>query len=184
MPVTEETYERVALEDPDGKWELHCGRLRSKPAMTTQHNRVGRVLGYQLQRRLPLDAFEVSVDHARVHVSPSRDYIPDVAVIPTSVVERMEREQPTGLESYADQLPLIVEVWSPSNGENDRTEKLAGYRKRGDTEIWLLHRPDRTLRSWIRRPDGGYAEQIHHGGNVEPVALPGVHIDLDELFRL
>jgi hypothetical protein len=27
MPISEETFERVALEDPDGKWELHCGRL-------------------------------------------------------------------------------------------------------------------------------------------------------------
>jgi hypothetical protein len=35
MPVSEETYERVALED----WRqvgLHCGNLRSKPGMTAQ----------------------------------------------------------------------------------------------------------------------------------------------------
>ncbi len=182
MPVTEETYERVALEDPDGKWELHCGRLRSKPAMTTQHNRVGRVLGYQLQRQLPLDAFEVSVDHARVHVSPSRDYIPDVAVIPTSVVERMEREQPTGLESYADPLPLIVEVWSPSTGDVDVTAKLAEYRQRGDLEIWRIHPVHRSVTVWRRQTDGSYAETVHTTGTVEVSGLPGVVIEIERLF--
>ena len=55
MPVSEQTYERPALEDPEGRWELHCGRLRSKPGMTAAHNRLGRVLGYRLQQQLPLN---------------------------------------------------------------------------------------------------------------------------------
>ena len=42
------TYEQVALEDSDEQWELVCGRLRAKPAMTFAHNRVMRVLSRQL----------------------------------------------------------------------------------------------------------------------------------------
>ncbi len=38
MPVSEATYQRVALEDPESKWELHCGQLRRKPSMTMPHN--------------------------------------------------------------------------------------------------------------------------------------------------
>jgi hypothetical protein len=34
MIVRTETYERVALEEPGGKRELVCGRLRQKPSMT------------------------------------------------------------------------------------------------------------------------------------------------------
>ncbi len=184
MPVTEETYERVALEDPDGKWELHCGRLRSKPGMTAQHNLIEHVLGFRLQEQLPLEAFIVSVDRARLRISESRNYIPDVAVVPRSFVDRMEREQPTRLEVNADPLPLVIEVWSPSTGEEDRTEKLPGYQQRGDAEIWLLRPQEGTLITSVRRPDGGYSEQVYHGGIVEPAALPGVRIDLDELFRL
>ncbi len=30
MPVSEQTYRVVALEDPEGQWELHRGRLREK----------------------------------------------------------------------------------------------------------------------------------------------------------
>ena len=36
MPVSAETYERVALEDPEGKWEPVCARLRRKPIMRNQ----------------------------------------------------------------------------------------------------------------------------------------------------
>ena len=46
MPVSEETFERVALEDPEGRWELICGKLREKPAMTTEHGYVVQELDY------------------------------------------------------------------------------------------------------------------------------------------
>jgi len=184
MPVSEETFERVALEDPDGKWELHCGRLRSKPGMTAKHNSIGDRLAFRLQQQLAVEAYRVTGDRAYVRMSATRTYIPDVAVIPLSLVQRMEREQPTGLEVYPEPLPLVVEVWSPSTGDNDLTDKLLGYQQRGDAEIWLLRHQERTLRAFVREPDGTYTEHIHHGGIVRPHALPTVAIDLDELFNL
>ena len=45
MPVSEETYKRVVLEDTDHIWELVCGHLREKPPMTTEHEQNGRTLG-------------------------------------------------------------------------------------------------------------------------------------------
>ncbi|MGH2585025.1 MAG: Uma2 family endonuclease [Dehalococcoidia bacterium] len=184
MAISERTYERVALEDPDGKWELHCGRLRSKPGMTTQHNHLGRVLCFRLQQQLPFDAYSVSADDARVRLSPTRTYIPDVVVIPAILIEHRKREQPTRLEVYNEPLPLVVEVWSPSTGKEDFTEKLPGYQRRGDAEIWLIHPRDHTLRAWVCNPDGTYTEHLHRGGTIRPAALPNVSIDLDELFRL
>jgi Uma2 family endonuclease len=184
MPISEATFERVALEDPDGKWELHCGRLRSKPGMTTRHNRTGGLLGFRLQQQLPLDHYLVSVDSAHIRISAIRTYIPDVAVIPRALAQRLDHEQPTSLEVYRDPLPLVVEIWSPSTGEEDRTEKLPGYQRRGDAEIWLLRPQERTLIASVRGPDGSYAEQVYHGGVVRPHALPGVAIDLNELFDL
>ena len=184
MPVTEQTYEQVALEDPDGKWELHCGRLRSKPGMTATHNRIGRVLGYRLQQQLPLDAFEVSVDAARVRISERESYIPDVVVLPTAIVEAMEREHPTRLEAYREPLPLIVGVWSPSTGEYDVATTVPEYQRRGDLEIWQLNHGERVLRTWVRQPDGSYVETVYTGGIVRPAALPNVSVDSDELFSL
>jgi Uma2 family endonuclease len=184
MPVSEETYERVALEDPDGKWELHCGRLRNKPGMTTKHNDIGTILGFRLQQQLSLDQFRVRIDSARVRVSETRSYIPDVAVVPIDLVERMKREKPAELEVYRDSLPLIVEVWSPSTGQEDLTEKLPSYQGRGDKEIWLIRHQEHTLIASVHEPDGTYSEHIYRGGVIRPRALPEVAIDLDELFRL
>jgi Uma2 family endonuclease len=184
MPISEATFERVALEDPDGKWELHCGRLRSKPGMTTRHNLTGVVLAFRLQQQLPLDQYVVSGDRAYVRFSPTRTYIPDVVVIPRAVIDRKEREEPDRLEVHNEPMPLVVEVWSPSTGKEDLTEKLPGYQERGDAEIWLLHPGERTLRAWVRQADGSYVEHGYRGGVVRPSTLPGVSIDLDELFRL
>jgi Uma2 family endonuclease len=184
MPITEETFERIALEDPDGKWELHCGELRSKPGMTTRHNQIGVVLAFRLQQQLSLDEYLVSGDRAYVRMSETRSYIPDVAVIPIALVDRMKHEQPTRLEVHQEPLPLVVEVWSPSTGEEDRTEKVPGYQRRGDAEIWLLRTQERTLLAYVREPDSSYSQHVYHGGIIRPRALPDVAIDLDELFRL
>ena len=36
-----EAYERLALAEPDRKWELRDGVLREKPGMTAAHNWLG-----------------------------------------------------------------------------------------------------------------------------------------------
>ena len=51
-------------------------------------------------------------------------------------------------------------------------------------EIWRLHPYDKTLTTWRRQRDGSYAETVYTGGQVHPVALPGVTIDLDALFAV
>jgi len=81
-------------------------------------------------------------------------------------------------------LPLVVEVWSPSTGGYDARTKLPEYQRRGNAEIWFIHPYDRTLTAWQRQPDGSYRESLRRGGIVEPIALPGVRIDLDALFAV
>ena len=48
MPVSEKTYRQLALEDPSGNWELHCGALRQKPAISFEHSHVLSELGHLL----------------------------------------------------------------------------------------------------------------------------------------
>jgi hypothetical protein len=38
------------------------------------------------------------------------------------------------------------------------------------------------LTAWRRESDGTYTESVQTSGTVQPVALPGVTIDLDQLF--
>ncbi len=179
--VSEETYLRLALEDPDGQWELHQGLPREKPSMSFTHNRLSYRLGFLLGQQLNWESFDVRVNAGRVRRRGDFYYIPDVAVIPRDLWPELP-EQPGNLEVYDAPLPLVVEIWSPSTGSYDIGEKLAGYQQRGDHEIWRIHPYDRTLIAWRRQPDGTYAETVYEGGTVEPVALPMVTIDLEALF--
>ncbi len=181
MPVSEATYERLALEDPEGRWELVCGRPRSKPGMTTEHNSIERILSYELQRQLDIRQLIVSTDVGRLRISGGTYYLPDLFVLPRAY-ERRIRERPGTFEVYDEPMPLVVEVWSPSTDDYDVEQKLRDYQLRGDAEIWRIHPYERTLTAWRRRPDGGYDEAMHRSGSVQPIALPGVTIDLERLF--
>ena len=181
MPVSEQTYRQVALEDPEGKWELVCGHLRRKPAMTTEHNMIPRQLLLQLVDQFDRSRFVAAEGTARLRISTGTYYVPDLCVLRWEAVRRL-RETPGTFEVYEDPVPLVVEVWSPSTGEYDVDDKPAEYQRRGDLEIWRIHPYERTLTAWVRQPDERYAEAIYHDGTIRPAALPGVTIDLDALF--
>jgi Uma2 family endonuclease len=181
VPVTEETYERVALEDFGGQWELLRGRLRSKPGMTVEHNDAVTMLAFFLQRQIPIDDVTVGTNSARTR-TPKGDYlVPDLVALPRAMSVRLKGSE--RLETYGEPLPLVVEVWSPTTEDYNVTEKFAYYRTRGDAEIWLIHPYERTLVAWVRQPDGSYSETRYAGGEVRPAALPGVVIQLESLFR-
>lgn len=160
VPVSERTFQQLALEDPEGHWELYRGKPRRKPrrkpGMTFAHNHVEVWLAVQLGQQLDRRRFDVrsNAGHDRRDV----------------------------LEWYDAPLPLVVEIWSPSTGDYDVDTKLSEYPRRGDLEIWRIHPFDRTLTAWRRQPDGTYTESHYTSGVVKPVALPGVTIDLDTLF--
>lgn len=181
MPISAETYERLALEDDDVKWELVCGRLRRKPDMTTEHNQVARTLAMLIGRQIDLYEHTVGTDSGRVRTSTGSYYVPDLCVIPMSYVRRL-KERPGTFEVYDDPIPLVVEVWPPSTGDYDVEDKLAEYKRRGDLEVWRIHPYERTLTAWRRRPDGGYDEAVIREGTITPMALPHVVIEFDMLF--
>lgn len=183
MPISEETYKRVALEADDEQWELVCGRLRQKPAMTIEHEDIDWRLNTLLVRQLDASRFLVS-QTARLRHSGGSFYIPDLCVIPVELVRRIRRERPRELAVLDEPLPLVVEIWSPSTGGYDVETKLPDYRERGDLEIWLLHPYEQTLTAWQRRQDGTYIERTYTAEAVaEPHALPGVRIALAALFE-
>ncbi|MGI8551563.1 MAG: Uma2 family endonuclease [Dehalococcoidia bacterium] len=183
MPISEATYERVALEDREGRWELVCGRLRRKPGMTVEHYDVMRALIRRLITQVEEGEFAVSMESPRLRISTGTYFLPDVCVIPRAAVQRKRRETSGRLEVYDEPMPLVVEVWSPSTGEYDVNDKLREYQWRGDLEIWRIHPYERTLIAWRHQPDGSYSETLYRGGTVQPVALPGVTIELERLFE-
>jgi Uma2 family endonuclease len=176
--LSEQEYRELVLTD-DHLWELWDGILLEKPPMSMVHNRVAFFLGHLLQAQLDRGEYRITVNGDRARLSSGTFYIPDVMVIPAAYQDPID---PRGLGIYADPLPLVVEIWSPSTGEYDFETKLAGYRARGDLEIWCLHPYNRTLTVWRRQPDGSYADEHYTGGIVAIASLPGVTIDLDALL--
>ncbi len=183
MGISPATYERVALEDAGTAWELVCGKLRAKPAMTLPHNDLAFELAYRLRSQLDHAAYHVRCNSGRASLPGGNYYVPDVMVVPVAMTERF-RGAADRLEAYGEPLPLVVEVWSPSTGDYDVLDKLPEYQRRGDAEIWLIHPFDRAVRAWRRQPDGSYVEEDVRGGIVAVASLPGVTIDLDALFGL
>jgi Uma2 family endonuclease len=180
--ISEKAYEQLVLSDPDRKWELRDGVLREKPAMTFDHNWIALKLAHSLLNQLDWSIFQARVNAGRPYRPGATYFIPDVFVLPTALAASL-MHRPDVLEVYDQPLPLVVEIWSPSTGNYDLTEKLAVYRQRGDLEIWFIHPYERTLTAWRRLPDGNYETTMFLEGSVSPIALPGVVIDLAALYE-
>jgi Uma2 family endonuclease len=178
--ISEEAYQRLALTEPDRKWELRDGRLAEKPGMTWEHSAFMLVLGHLLVSQIDPRRHRALAE-LRVRCTSGSILIPDLVVAPIAYGNAF-RERPGVLAVIADPLPLVVEIWSASTGKYDVAAKVPEYQRRGDLENWLVHPYERTLTSWHRQPDGSYAETLYRGGIVSPVALPGIEIDLATLF--
>ena len=177
--ISEQAYRELALTEEDRFWELWDGALVEKPSMSIEHNNVIFYLGHLLQSQLDRRMYRITVNGDRARHSARNFYIPDVIVIPVAYQESFDRR---ALGVYADPLPFVAEVWSPSTGRYDMIAKLPHYRERGDLEIWFLHPYERTLTAWRRQPNGTYDEELYRGGVVPVASLPGVTIDLDALL--
>jgi Uma2 family endonuclease len=181
MPITAQTFEAVALEDVDGTWEIHDGRLREKPPMSFGHNESAWELADQLIRQLPRERFRVFQNRGHLRAPNGATYVPDVAVVPVALLAKFSLD-PTRFEVYDEPIPFLTEAWSPKTGTYDIDTKIPAYQLRGDAEIWRLHPFQRSLRIWRRQPDGHYEESTCAGGTVHLHALPDVGIDVDALF--
>jgi Uma2 family endonuclease len=135
----------------------------------------------QLFTQIDDSTYQIRVQHARLRISSDTYFIPDIAIVPNDLIAPMRRH-PVTLDAYSDPLPLVIEIWSPSTGTYDMTEKLTAYQQRGDQEIWSVHPYARTLTSWARQADGSYDEVVRLTGLAEPSSLAGVAIDIDLLF--
>jgi Uma2 family endonuclease len=180
--LTDEAYEKLALDERHRHWELYDGRLVDKPGVTAFHADLIDRLYRRLSRQLPEEEYGIRVDHGRLRRGSGRYFEADLCVVPRSYVEQQKVERPTQLEVYSQPIPLVIEVWSPSTGGYDVNTKIPEYQRRGDLEIWRPHPFERTLTVWRRQADGTYDESVLTDGVIEAVALPGVSIVIEELF--
>jgi len=127
VPVSEQTYLQLVLEDPQGHWELECGKLRSEPPMTFDRSTVMARLTFQIMQQVSEADFWVRPNHGRLRRPDVGYFEPDVCVVPNAMVRRLFPHRGM-VEFYPDALPFVAEVWSPSMGAYDVTTKLIHYR--------------------------------------------------------
>jgi Uma2 family endonuclease len=186
MPVSEATFRRLADEDHEGKWELLHGRLQSKPSGTFGHNEVVHQLLIQLWGQLNAEEWRVVTGLGWLSHGVDTFLIPDVAVVSREAQRRLFTE-PDALEVYPVALPLVIEVAEADWLRYDCTEKAAVYRARGDQRVWLIDPwPQPSMQwkvtTWQLQADGSYTETVNTERSSPLAALPGVTIDLAELF--
>ncbi|MBV8458722.1 MAG: Uma2 family endonuclease [Acetobacteraceae bacterium] len=86
MPMTEAAYHELALADPQGKWELHCGQLREKPPVSWEHSHLIFELYDVLRGQVDQALYRIRANIGRVRRSSESYYIPDLSVIPVAAM--------------------------------------------------------------------------------------------------
>ncbi len=78
----------------------------------------------------------------------------------------------------------IIEVLSPHTSSKDHIQKRNLYEKYGVREYWLVHPLDCLITVFVLGNDGKFnAPSFHEGkGTIQVSILPGLAIDLDEVF--
>jgi Uma2 family endonuclease len=181
MVVSAPTFAELAVTEEGRLLELRDGVIVEKPPMSIAHNRCRFKLAGFLFSQLDSSKYEVRINASRVFRPVESYYIPDLMVIPVEAIRALG-DRLDVMEAYTTPLPLVVEIWSPTTGDDDVDGKLPRYQERGDAEIWRLQPFARTLTAWRRQPNGMYLQTVHTESSITPLALPGVAIDIAALF--
>jgi Uma2 family endonuclease len=169
------------LERTDGRSEVYDGELRERPIFTFGYRIAVMGLYEQLMFQIDREAFDLRQGAGHLSIPGGNSYLPALFVIPVALQD-VFRGHRNWFEAYADPVSFVAEIWSPASAPYDVDLEIRGYLARGDDEIWRLDPFAHELRMWRRQPDGTYVETLLRGGTLSLHALPGVAINLDELF--
>jgi Uma2 family endonuclease len=139
------------------------GEIRERNVGKYEHARIQALLARWFGNHEPEWGAQV-VTGQRVHVSPTRVRIPDVALLPLGA-------QP---DVIVDPPVLIVEILSPDDSYSDTQERARDYHAMGVGTIWIIDPKTRTGRMCSG------AEWIE-SSRLEVKQTP-LYVDLPDLF--
>jgi Uma2 family endonuclease len=176
-----ERYEdfRRWTETQPGYWILVRGVPMPSPSPSRRHQEVSlrlELLLVEAVRRTGIGwVYDAPLD---VKLREDTVYQPDLLVV---LKEHADRLRETHIEGAPD---LIVEILSPSTAHLDLLEKRYDYAQAGVQEYWVVD-PD-TRRVEIYRLEGDrfvLANTARERGRVRSGLIPGLEVDLEDLFR-
>ncbi|MBT3221415.1 MAG: Uma2 family endonuclease [Proteobacteria bacterium] len=179
------TYGDYRTWPDDERWEIIEGvPCAMTPAPTRRHQEIlGRLflqIASQLQGRtckVYFAPFDVRLPGTSEDESDDDTVVqPDLSVICDPA--KLDRKGCRGAPDF------VVEVISPSTTSHDQITKSELYERHGVREYWIVHPADRLVFVRRQQEQGGYGAPLilEAKGTLEAEVLPGVTVNLDEVF--
>ncbi len=178
------TYEDLRKSDARGRFELIEGVVYDMtPAPATEHQRILRDIGYQVQGFLkgkkcelflaPFDVLLPAGDEPDALVKTVVQ--PDIVVVCDS-----GKITPRGCRGAPD---WIVEILSPATAGKDQILKKRIYEKAGVREYWVVHPTDRTIMVYrLQKSKLTFVETYDDQAELKVICLPGFVLKTAEMF--
>jgi len=174
------TYEDYFTWDDGTRWELFEGAAYAMvPGPSSGHQSLLVEFSSAFNRYLkgkPCAVFIAPYD-VRLNPDTADDTVvqPDLAVIcdKTKIDHR-------GCKGAPD---FIIEILSATTARHDRVIKFNLYLKAGVKEYWIVDPDERTVQACILN-NGRYYMSVYTDEDIAPVSvLPGLKINLQEIFK-
>jgi len=179
------TYED-SLTLPENRFEeIVHGESRVMPPPSAKHAYLIDELSDTLRSQLNKREHRVTSAGAGLGIerAPLTYRIPDLMVFRTEAL-RQGRAETAENDPYIWTIPeLIVECLSPSNRKGSLQELLADYALIAVPEVWLLDPRPPQFTSYRYQAGAMKQRQTIETGQVTPLLLPSVTVDLAELWE-
>ena len=172
------TYADYLQTPDDVRYELIEGELIVAPAPIPLHQRIGMRFSNRIGPFVETNALgELFASPTDVYLSDTNAVQPDLLFVSAA---RADIITETNVQGAPD---LVIEIASPSTEERDRTIKRDLYAQFGVLEYWLADPVGETVEP-LRLDNGRYvaAGIYRKSDTLTTPLLPGLEIDLDEIF--
>jgi Uma2 family endonuclease len=176
-PMDPYTVEDWLAEDPppDGsKRELILGKIRVSPFASTGHNAIGDELCALFKSALRLAGVRgrYPVTNVNLVLSAARRtaVVPDLAIL---------NVRPGPLTVTPQQVELVAEIWSPSNRNRDRSEKLDAYAQAGIRYFWVLETAGPVVHAYELRAGRYHLATTLRDGTAATITAAPVPVTFD-----
>jgi Uma2 family endonuclease len=176
-PLTVEHYKNLPETGP--RYQLIEGDLYMAPAPNRYHQDISRNLEFILLNYLKERPLGVLYDAPfDVYLSETNVFQPDIVLVFNANLGLLTV---AGCEGPPD---FVVEILSPKTRRLDLENKKRVYARLGLKELWIIDPEPREVlvyRFWENASEP--VERFHEGGIGTNPLLPGLAIELKEVFR-
>jgi len=163
--------------------ELIKGKIyKMSPAPVSKHQKISAAISseiFQFLKKKPCSVYFAPFDvYLPIEKTSGKPTVvqPDICVI--CDVSKIDNKGCIGAPD------MIVEILSPSTTHKDVNEKFEVYEASGVTEYWIVSPGDKLVDVFLLENDKYQLKgKFTLGDKISPYILPGLVIDLDEVFE-